>query len=32
VVPISFQAIQNIMGMPGESQISVLGVKVGNKS
>lgn len=31
-VPTGFQAIQNIMQMPGESQISVLGVKVGNKS
>ena len=31
-VPTGFQAIQSIMQMPGESQISVLGVKIGNKS
>ena len=31
-VPAGFQAIQSIMQMPGESQVSVLGVKVGNKS
>ena len=31
-VPQAFSAIQNIMSMPGESSLSVLGVKVGNKS
>lgn len=31
-VPSGFQAIQNIMALPGESSVNVLGVKVGNKS
>jgi|SRR5581483_5837079 hypothetical protein len=31
-VPSVMETLKSVMGMPGESQVSVLGVKVGNKS
>jgi hypothetical protein len=31
-VPQAFSALKDVMGMPGDSQVSVLGVKIGNKS
>lgn len=31
-IPAGVEMVKQVMGMPGDSQISVLGVKVGNKS
>ena len=31
-IPAGIEALKQIMAMPGESQVSVLGVKIGNKS
>jgi hypothetical protein len=31
-IPAGIEAVKQVMGMPGDSQVSVLGIKVGNKS
>ena len=31
-IPAAIEALKQIMGMPGDSQVNVLGVKIGNKS
>jgi hypothetical protein len=31
-IPAGVEMVKQVMGMPGDSQVSVLGIKVGNKS